>query len=885
MAIGAEKNLHNIKCENAAETLRRERQKLYEDSLKEYTPVFLEKHSRLMDDYFIESFEKSKIGPVMAIGRNPFAIIALGGYGREEQCLFSDVDLLFLFEDRVPEHTEKLIKEVVYPLWDIGLEVGYATRSLKECINMGASDNQILTSLLDARFICGMSFLYSRLMEQVHKKILNKGSEKIIRGLVESNSLRHQRYGDSAYMLEPNIKEGQGGLRDYHTILWIARILSDIKKPRDLEYYGYLSHNDFNDLSECLSFIWHVRNRLHYLAGRKCDQLYFEYQPKLANELKFKLENGHKPVERFLGELHGRMEFLKQQLMMFLYEFGYDRKQPRRRKFFKHTKIDGLEVTKRGSLNFISSEKILTDPELLIKIFEESVNLRIPLSAEAKRLIKEFGYLIDDTFRSSDSAIRSFEKILVAPPASFNVLTEMLTTGFLECFIPEIKGIVNRIQFDEYHIYPVDRHSLRTVRTIKNFGTGDDITGDWLCGNLYQELKNKKILLWAALLHDIGKGESGGGHSKRGAKIAKNILSGMGFKREKVETVSFLIREHLTLIKTATRRDINDEETTVFCAGIVKEIELLKMLYLLTVADSIATGHKAWNNWTFSLLRELFLKTLNIMEKGELASSEAFEVIENKKKKLLSAVCSKESEQDVEIHIKTHIETLSPRYLLSTPDHELLEHYRLYRSLGTSEFVWKIETHVESDTRIITICAKDRPGLFSKMAGVYTLNGLDILDARINTWKNGIALDIFTLKPPADQIFEENKWAKTKENLESALSGHLDLTIAINEKLSEQLDHKPPLTSRMHKINIDNNSSSFFTIIEVFSYDFPGLLYKITNALFSCRLDIKLAKIATKVDQVVDVFYVMDFDGQKVDSKERVSLIETAISEVLTAKA
>lgn len=879
MITGARENLHRInnERENAAETLRREREKLYSESLKEHSPVFLEKHSRLMDNYFIESFEKSKIGPVMAIGGNPFAIIALGGYGREEQCLFSDVDLLFLFENKVPEHTEKLIKEVVYPLWDIGLEVGYATRSLKECISLGGSDYQVLTSMLDARFVCGMSFLYSRLMEQLHKKILNKDSVRIIKWLVESNSLRHQRYGDSAYMLEPNIKEGQGGLRDYHTILWIARIISDIKKPRDLEYYGYLSHNEFNDLSECLSFVWHVRNRLHRLAERKCDQLYFEYQTKLANTLKYKLENGHKPVERFLGELHGKMEFIKQQLMIFLYEFGYDKKLLRKRKLFKQTKAEGLEVTQRGSLNFTSSEKILADPELLIKIFEESTNLKIPLSAESKRLVKEFGYLIDDSFRSSDSVIRSFEKVLVSPPASFNVLTEMLNTGFLEHFIPEIKGIVNRIQFNEYHIYPVDRHSLRTVRTIKHFGTKDDITGDWLCGNLYQELKNKKLLLWAGLLHDIGKGESGGGHSKRGARIVHAILSRMKFTPDKIDTVAFLTKEHLTLIKTATRRDINNEETAVFCAGLIKDTELLKMLYLLTVADSIATGHKAWNNWTFSLLRELFLKVLNIMEKGELASTEAFELIESKKHKLLNSVQSAKTDNDIENHIKA----LSPRYLLSTPDHELLEHYRLYSTLGTSEFVWKIESHLESDARIVTICAKDRPGLFSKIAGVYTLNGLDILDARINTWKNGIALDIFTLKPPADQIFEENKWAKAKETLESALSGKLELTNAIKEKLLEMSYPKPHLTGKMHKINVDNNSSSFFTIIEVFAYDFPGLLYEITNALFSCSLDIKLAKIATKIDQVVDVFYVTDFDGQKVDSKDHVSSIKAKISEVL----
>lgn len=873
----AEKTIEDIKYENASKVLKQKREIFFEKYLKEDDPLFLERHSRLFDDYFFESFEKSIIGPGMAIDRNPFAIIALGGYGRQEQCIHSDVDLLFLFGGKVPENAEKLIKEVVYPLWDIGVDVGHATRSVKECISIAGSDYQVLTSLLDARFICGMSFLYSDLMDELHRKILVKKPERIINWLVESNTTRHLRFGDSTYMLEPNIKEGQGGLRDYHTMLWIARIMSDIKKPRDLEYYGYLSHDEFRSFSECLSFIWHTRNRLHYLTGRKCDQLYFEYQPKVAKALKLSSENGHKPVEMFLGELHGKMEFIKQQFMMFLYEVGFDRKQTRKRRSLKNTKTEGLEVTKKGSLNFASSESILSNPELLIAIFEESANMGIPICSEGKRLIREFGYIVDGAFSASASVIRSFEKILAAPAPSSGVLDDMLNTGFLERFIPEVKGIINRIQFDEYHLYPVDRHSLRAVRTIKSFGTDEDISGDWLCGNLYQELKNRKVLLWAALLHDIGKGEPGGGHSRRGAKTAKDILTRMGFKRETIEAVSFLVEEHLLLVKTATRRDINDEETAFFCAGKIKNIELLKMLYLLSVADSISTGPKAWNDWTFTLLRDLFLKILSIMEKGELAATGAVEAVENKKRKLLGAVTSARERKE----IKKHFEVLPPRYLLYTTDREILEHYSLYSGLGGSEFVWDVEKPIESNTRILTICAKDRPGLFSKMAGVFTLNGLDILDARINTWKNNIALDIFTLKPPVDQIFEEKKWASAKKNLESALSGELDLAIALKEKMSDNMHLKPHLMGKPHRIEVDNKSSSFFTIIEVFSYDFPGLLYSMTNAIFLCRLDIRVAKIATKADQVVDVFYVTDFLGQKVDSEEQVASIKAAISEVL----
>ncbi len=863
--------------EKASNVLKHKREMLFAEYPREDTLLFLERHSRLLDEYFFESFEQSLIGPGMTIAGNPFAIIALGGYGRQEQCIHSDVDLLFLFGEKVPENAQKLIMEIVYPLWDIGLDVGHATRSMKECISIAGSDYQVLTSLLDARFICGMSLLYSDLMDELQRKILVKKPEPIINWLVESNTARHLRFGDSAYMLEPNIKEGQGGLRDYHTMLWIARIMSDIKKPRDLEYYGYLSHDEFRIFSECLSFIWNTRNRLHHLTGRKCDQLYFEYQPKLAKALNLNSESGHKPVEMFLGKLHGRMEFIKQQFMMFLYEVGFDRKHARKRKTHKITKTEGIEITKKGSLSFASSEKLLCNPELLIAIFEESANSGIPISAEGKRLIREFGYLVDDSFRASTSVIRSFEKILVAPAQTNDVLDDMLNTGFIECFIPEIKGIINRIQFDEYHLYPVDRHSLRAIKIMKSFGTNEDITGDWLCGNLYQELKNRKILLWAALLHDIGKGEPGGGHSRRGAKIVKELFTRMGFKQETIEAVSFLVEEHLLLVKTATRRDINDEETAFFCAGKIKNIELLKMLFLLSVADSISTGPKAWNDWTFTLLRDLFLKILGIMEKGELAASGVVEAVENKKRKLLGAVTSAKEKKE----IKKHIEVLPPRYLLHTTDREILEHYRLYSDLGGADFVWEVEKPIESNTRLLTVCAKDRPGLFSKMAGVFTLNGLDILDARINTWKNRIALDIFTLKPPVDQIFEDKKWASAKKNLESALSGELDLAVALKEKMSDYIHHKPHMMEKPHRIEIDNKSSSFFTIIEVISYDYKGLLYSITNALFSCRLDIRVAKIATKADQVVDVFYVVDFEGQKVDSEEQVASIKYAISEVL----
>ena len=860
---------------------KKKKDRLVSSFLKNNEPSFQERHADLLDAYFCECFEKSMVGPSMGFNKNPYAIIALGGYGRQEQSIHSDVDLLLLFKKNIPPKAEELIREILYPLWDIGLDIGHATRTIKDCLTLSGNNLEVLTSLLDARFICGMSNLYTEMQSQLRKKIIDKKVKKITTWLIESNQARHQNFGDSTDLLEPNLKDGQGGLRDYHTMLWISKIKSGLKQARDMEIYGFLSHDEFQDQSKALAFIWKVRNWLHYLSDRKSDQLYFESQTKIANFLNFRKVNGQQPVERFLSELHGHMELIKQQHLMFMYELGYiNALKKRKKKQPPQTNIDGLEII-RDRLNCSSTKILLNSPIILIKIFEESARLKIPLSVEAKRLVKEFRYLIDAEFRSSREVLKSFERILLTFAPTFNVLHEMLNTSFIETYIPEIKGIINRIQYDEYHLYPVDKHSLRVVQTIKKFSIKNDTTSDPLCSNLYVKLKNPLLLLWAGLLHDIGKGQIGAGHSKRGAVIARVILKRIGYKEKDIETIAFLIEEHLFLIKTATRRDIYDEETAIFCGRRIQDTERLKMLYLLTVADSISTGPKAWNDWTASLLRTFFLKTINILEHGELASSEAIKIVNRKKEEILSlAPIDADRKKFEDLY-----NVMSPRYRLYMPVEDILGHVRLYKSLGDNDFAWDIKKAEEVDTRTITICAKDQPGLFSQIAGIFTVNDLDILGAQVYTWRNNTAIDIFKVKAPLDKIFENKKWEKVGKDLEEVLSGRLDFTndlrVKMDKNRSVMLKKPVAMRSRPNRIKIDNDSSSFFTIIEVFSYDFTGLLFGITDALFNCGLDIWISKISTKVDQVVDVFYVRDFDGFKVDSPEQVGVIKKRIEEVL----
>lgn len=861
-----------------AELLKDKREYLIQRFVKGKEDSFLEDNAMLLDEYFQDSFGKSVVGMEMDISKNPYAIVALGGYGRREQCIYSDVDILFLFEKKVPRDAERLVQEIIYPLWDIGMDVGHCTRSISECLKLAKDDLEVLTSLLDSRFLCGMSHLYTEFNDKLCTKVLRSKPKKIMNALIKGMKERHDKLGDSTYLLEPNLKEGKGGLRDYHALIWASHVISDLKTPDDLIYNGFLSPDEYQSLTSALSFIFNVRNRLHYMAGRKSDQLYFEYQTVLAKDLKFAKEKGQMPVERFLSQLHEHMEYIKQYSAIFFTEYENTHSKGKVKNKIKKKPLDDRIVVLRNMLHFTLAEEVFKSPILLVKIFEESARCEIPISAEARRIIKEFSSLIDSDFLKENTIVDTFEIILLTPAPTFNVLNEMLITGILSRLIPEFRKIENRVQFDKYHLYPVDKHSLRTVQILKGFRDLTSEESHRLYGKIYREISHRLTgFMWAALLHDIGKGKQDTKHSISGAKIAKKILTRLGYDSEDIDTVAFLVKEHLLLSKIATRRDISDEETAIYCARKIKDPERLKMLYLLSVADAMATGPKAWSEWFSSLLRDLFLKILSILVNGELATEEAVQTIEKKK----SMVIENLRERIRTGELESVIENMSPRYLLYTDKEDILKHVELYEKLGQNEFVWTVEKSEKENTRTVTLCGKDHPGLFSKIAGVLTFNDLDILDAQIFTWRNNIALDILKVKPPPDKIFEEDVWIDAEKNLKDALSGELDLTNALREKIISYRTDVSPTAQRPHRVKIDNTSSSFFSIIDVFTYDYKGLLYKLTDTLYTHNLDIWVAKIATKADQVVDVFYVRNVNGEKISNEDDIHKLIASIHEVL----
>ena len=814
---------------------------------------FIEDHTFLLDEYFSKIIENSSLANNLINAGYPFAIIALGGYGRKEQCIHSDIDLLILFNNKVPSIIKPLIQELIYPLWDAKFEVGYAIRDIKECILMAFKRFDILTAILDARFICGDLKIYNFLMKKFKIQLSTNHLKTTLKYLLENGKKRHKDFGDSTYLIEPNLKSGFGGLRDYHSLLWYAKIQFPIKKRKDLKHYGLLSDFEYQSLKTSLKDIWKTRNYLHHKTKRKCDTLYFEYQIELASQLGYQLNSGQPDVEKFLKNLHERMEFLK-----FVSYIAFE--DMRNRSYLKKNldlsskpiKNNGL-IIKNKRLYFVSMLAVVKDPNLLLKIFLKSGQKKIHLSIEARRIINDFLHLADHKMVRKNENIKIFKKIMALSYWEFNVLNLMLLTGILEKFIPEFSAIVNRIQYNQYHLFPIDKHCVQCVQQVNSFKKSNNSFMGKFYSSVYKKIENKSVLLFAALLHDIGKAPKEKDHSAAGVKIAEPILKRFGFKLSQIKDALFLIKNHLLFVKTATRRDVQDEETIFYLAGNIKKKNLLRLLYLLSIADAKATGPKAWNSWIESLFKELFLKTMSALSETKLLFWKNKTFIDKKKDQILKLFHTKIQKDNA----NKLFQSMSSRYLIHNSVQDIKEHISLFENLKDKDVMWKINKDNKQNIRKVCICGKDQLGFYAKIAGVFFLNGLNIISSQAYSFSKNHVLDIFTLEAPKDKIFEEDKWRKTKIDLDCAINDDCFLD-NIEKKLPSNIHIPISKSSKKSIIRFDNKISNFFNVIEVFTYDFPGLLFLITYALYKSCARINAAIIATKVDLVVDVFYISD---------------------------
>jgi [protein-PII] uridylyltransferase len=837
---------------------------------------FHEAYSEIMDQYFRACIQESRTGIDLFNKNTPFAVIAVGGYGRRELCIHSDIDILLVFDRTIPKSAKALSEEIFYPLWDLKLDLGYGVRTIRDCLSLAKKDFEVLTSMIDARFICGDSPLYLNLMEDLQEKVVHKKAGAFGVWLENLDKMRINAFGDASHLLEPNLKDGIGGLRDYHHLLWLAKVLFHLRDPKDLEYLGKLSYKEYEELNTHIRFILHVRNHLHELSGRKNDRLNFEYQEDIATRLGFRNKQKIAAVEQFLGELHARMEAVK------ILHRSFMRGQIPK-KFVPKAGLIKQEIARglyahQNELDFDSATSILSNPFLLIEIFEQSSRLEIRLSVEAQRLVREFLYLVDDEFRSAEKSIYSFLNIL-NNQATTLTLDQMLETGFLETFIPEFDKIKNRVQFDAYHIFPVGRHILETVKYLKDLPKEKDI----LLPAVFMDLSLSEPLFLAALFHDIGK--DGKGHALRGVNITAKILKRFKYPKKQTEDILFLIENHLLLAETATRRDLNDEKIIVQCARHIGDMNRLKMLYLLTWADSRATGPRAWNDWIGNLVQELFFKILHILERGELATPDSSQKVDKAKSQIEKMTAGRITPK----HLEDLFEVMSPRYLLNTDPQDVVRHLEMVEQLKYDAkekqgkaFVLNAHENVQKKIWEVSFVAKDRPGLFSDITGVMALNNINILSSNIYTWRDGTAVDIFSVTRPLDSIHPDETWKKIKSDFNSTFNGKLSLLYRLSQKAAPSILSGAKKPVRPPEVVVDNQSSDFFTLVEVFAPDRIGLLYLITRTLFDLRLDIRFAKIGVKGDHIADIFYVRDLEGQKIEDDEQVNEIKRALIYQLT---
>jgi [protein-PII] uridylyltransferase len=801
------------------------------------------------------------------------AVLAQGGYGRGELNPHSDIDLLFLYSRKITPYIESVTEKLLYTLWDAGLQVGSALRTVGETMRLAEADLKVKTALLDTRFLCGDYALYGEFEKAVERRLVKKRVSRFVQEKLDESRARHASYGGSVYLLEPDVKEGEGGLRDIHTTRWIARVSQGAKSLDEIVRHGMVSAADVAELKEAQDFLLRVRNQLHFSTGKHHDQLTFDEQEKAAAALGFAGEGVLKAVEVFMRAYYLHAADIQRLTALVVHRIT-DCSRPLfgGHAIFAKTLREGVRLS-RGHLTVTKPEILRAEPENLIRIFADAQQNCCELSHETRGLMREHGGLIDEDFRRSAEGNAQFFEILKWKNRVYETLSEMHGCGVLPAFIPEFGRLLCMALHDAYHTYTVDQHSLRLVQEIERLKSGTYRESLPLLTQLAREGDKIELLYLGLLFHDIGKG-FGGGHSEIGARMVRQIARRMRLNVDDGALVEFLVRYHLLMTHTAFRRDLEDSKTVFDFAQVVGTVKNLKMLYLLTFADVKGVGPDVWNAWKGSLLGELYVKTLNVLEE--------FEKGEYHRPNLMAAMrrvqvrVRRELAKDQALERVNHFLDIMPdRYFLSVSEADMPAHFALMEQFDGRGAMSYVEHFPERYCSSLVVCAQDRPGLFAAITGVLTALDLNILNARIFTSRDGRILDIFRVSHNGrpDVVMADRKWARFRANLNGVLAGEIDVIrlVAASQK-DTLLQKRVPKVSTA--IQIDNEASEHFNIIEVFTDDRVGVLFNIAHELHQLGLSIHVAKISTNVDQVADVFYVADESGAKVSDSGRLKEIK-----------
>ena len=800
------------------------------------------------------------------------AVVAVGGYGRGALAPGSDIDLLFLLPYKSTPWTEQVCEWMLYMLWDMGQKVGHATRSVDECLRQARADMTVRTAVLDARLICGERSLYEELSSRFDAELVKGSGPEFIAAKLAERNVRHRKDGDTRYLVEPNVKEGKGGLRDLNTLFWIAAYHYRVRGSEELVGLGVLSRKEYKLLEKAEDFLWAVRCQMHFLAGKAEERLSFDIQREIAESLGYQDHPGLSAVERFMKHyflVAKNVGDLTRILCAALEDeqakaapglSGVIGRFTRRQRKIPGT-LDFLDD--HGRITIVAPDVFRKDPVNIVRLFHLADIHELEFHPDALKRVSRSLRLINAGLRENEEANRLFLSILTSRRSPALILRRMNEAGVLGRFIPDFGKIVSMMQFNMYHHYTVDEHLLRSVDVLSRIEKGEEDEVHPLSTRLVREVEDRELLYVAVLLHDIAKGRPED-HSTAGAKVARKLCPRLGLSAKQTELVAWLIEEHLTMSMTAQSRDLNDRKTVEDFADRVQSLDRLRMLLVLTCCDIRAVGPGVWNGWKGQLLRTLYFETEVVLTGGFSAVSRKQRTEETRAG--LRQALSGWDEAERERYLGLHYEP----YLLSVAPEDQVRHAHFIREADKAgkTLATMVRTHSFHAITEITVLAPDHPRLLSIIAGACAASGANIADAQIFTTSDGRALDtILVNREFADDEDELRRSARIGRMIEDVLAGRKRLPEMIASRARGR--RKARAFTVAPAVTISNSLSNKFTVVEVECLDRPGLLSEITAVLSDLSLDIASAHITTFGEKVIDTFYVTDLFGHKVTNENR----------------
>ena len=797
----------------------------------------------------------------------PPTLVAVGGYSRREMSLGSDVDVLFLHPGELTPMAANVAERISYWLWDAGVILGGATRSVAESIELASRDATVATSLLTARFLAGDPQLLHQLTDAVHRELLADVAS-FVDGQRVALEQRHLKYGESLYLLQPNLKEGAGGLRDYHTALWVAcAVFPPVRGVDDLLHVGLLSENEMAAFRSALDFLWRVRNEFHALLGRKADQLDFEHQETMALRLGYPDDGTVLPVERFMGDYYRHARVIRN-----LSEIVLEQCAARCRPPVAHPKArlvgDGFRVV-GDRLEIPHAAHLRERPVRLLSAFRVAQQERVQLSRTARRLVADNLDVCDQAMQCDPEAAAIFLAILDSEYRVTRTLTEMNEVGLLGSYLPEWEHIFCRWQHVMYHTYTVDVHSIFLVEELRRLWRGKYEVAHAELTLLMRENEDRPVLFLGCLLHDIGKG-LGGDHSDRGADRAVACLVRLGLAKERAERVLFLVKLHLLMSKIAQRRDLSDPKVIVEFARMVGDRENLHNLYLLTFADIRASSKAGWTEWKGQLLHELYERTAEFLESGEDDPERALEQIEGRVEARRNGAQAELQAMGVGLgKIEGYFSDMPRRYFTSHTPRQIARHALVVMGFDRSKHFNTAVREMRGGFSEFIFVARDVHGLYATVAGGLAAAGINILGSNVYTTKQGLALEVYRVSTPAGGEEERRiAWEGLYRILEPVLAGEQAIEDVMRRRRApfgtRRLASREPPT-----VEISNDESDFYTVVDITADDRLGLLHDLVRTIADHGLEIYVSKATTILDQVADTFYLKDGKRRKILDEDR----------------